>query len=126
MTYCYEGAELEVFRLAVNWKAYYAAHLRRFITGDTLEVGAGLGGTPRCLCDRTQRSWTCLEPDGSLRDALETSLAEDPLSVPTRTLQCTVADLAPAELFDTIIYIDVLEHIENDRGELEASAAHLR
>jgi 2-polyprenyl-3-methyl-5-hydroxy-6-metoxy-1,4-benzoquinol methylase len=28
--------------------------------------------------------------------------------------------------FDTIIYIDVLEHIENDREELKGAAAHLR
>jgi hypothetical protein len=126
MTYCYEGTELEVFQHAVNWKAYYSAHLRPFMTGDMLEVGAGLGGTSRFLCDGTQRSWTCLEPDANLRKALEKSLAEDPLRVPTRTLGCTVADLAPAELFDTIIYIDVLEHIENDRGELETTAPHLR
>jgi hypothetical protein len=126
MTYCYEGAELEVFRHAVNWKGYYAAHLRPFITGDTLEVGAGLGGTSRFLCNGTQRSWTCLEPDASLRNELDKSLADDPLGVPTRTLPCTVADLGPGELFHTIIYIDVLEHIEDDRGELEACAAHLR
>jgi 2-polyprenyl-3-methyl-5-hydroxy-6-metoxy-1,4-benzoquinol methylase len=29
-------------------------------------------------------------------------------------------------LFDTIIYIDVLEHIEDDRAELNTAAAHLR
>jgi SAM-dependent methyltransferase len=126
MTYCYQGGELDVFRRAVNWKGYYSAHLKPFITGDTLEVGAGLGGTSRFLCDGTQRSWTCLEPDPRLRDALEKSLVEHPLSVPARTLECTVADLAAGELFDTIIYIDVLEHIENDRAELETSAAHLR
>ena len=28
--------------------------------------------------------------------------------------------------FDTIIYIDVLEHIENDRDELNQAASHLR
>lgn len=36
-----------------------------------------------------------------------------------------VADLPEAELFDTIIYADVLEHIEDDRGELERAARHL-
>jgi SAM-dependent methyltransferase len=28
--------------------------------------------------------------------------------------------------FDTILYVDVLEHIEDDRGELERAAARLR
>jgi hypothetical protein len=37
-----------------------------------------------------------------------------------------VTDLKPEERFDTIIYIDVLEHIENDQEELKASGAHLK
>jgi len=35
-------------------------------------------------------------------------------------------DLQPEEMFDTIIYIDVLEHIANDREELKASCFHLK
>jgi hypothetical protein len=38
----------------------------------------------------------------------------------------SVSDLEPEETFDTIIYIDVLEHIANDREELESSLSHLR
>jgi hypothetical protein len=37
-----------------------------------------------------------------------------------------LADLSEAERFDTIIYADVLEHIEEDRAELERAARHLR
>jgi 2-polyprenyl-3-methyl-5-hydroxy-6-metoxy-1,4-benzoquinol methylase len=37
-----------------------------------------------------------------------------------------VADLPPEVSFDTIIYIDVLEHIENDREELSRAIQHLR
>jgi hypothetical protein len=33
--------------------------------------------------------------------------------------------LAPNELFDTILYIDVLEHIRDDAGELRAAGDHL-
>lgn len=126
MTFCYPGGELEMFQHAVNWKAYYASHLRRVIRGDTLEVGAGIGGTSRFLCDGGQRSWTCLEPDGRLRERLQASLAAKPLPVPFRVLEWTVADLPSAEQFDTVLYIDVLEHIEDDHGELERSAQHLR
>jgi hypothetical protein len=37
----------------------------------------------------------------------------------------SIAALAAAERFDTILYIDVLEHIEDDRIELQRAAAHL-
>ena len=47
----YVGTELELFQHATRWKAYYARALRRFIVGDVLEVGAGLGATSRFLCD---------------------------------------------------------------------------
>jgi hypothetical protein len=37
-----------------------------------------------------------------------------------------VADLEEREVFDSIIYIDVLEHIEDDRLELEMACSHLK
>ena len=41
--------------------------------------------------------------------------------------QDVVGTLAEADLprFDSVIYIDVLEHIEDDRAELAAAASHL-
>ena len=37
----------------------------------------------------------------------------------------TIEDLDPGESFDSILYIDVLEHIDDDRRELEKAAQHL-
>ena len=37
----------------------------------------------------------------------------------------TLSDLPPDAHFNSIIYIDVLEHIENDRKELETAQEHL-
>jgi SAM-dependent methyltransferase len=125
-TYSYVGTELELFQHATRWKAYYARGLRPFIAGDVLEVGAGLGATSRFLCNGYQRSWTCLEPDPDLHRQLESSLRVDPLASPGRALLGTVASLPSEDRFDTILYVDVLEHIEDDRGELTGSAALLR
>jgi SAM-dependent methyltransferase len=123
----YIGSELEVFAGAVRWKQYFGAQLRRFIQGNVLEVGAGLGGTTGVLCQGAIDSWTCLEPDanlaGQLRAKLECGslLGTRPIQVTTGTL----ADIPAGALFDTIVYIDVLEHIENDRAEMSAAAEHL-
>jgi SAM-dependent methyltransferase len=122
----YVGSELEIFQHATRWKAYFARTLQPFIVGDVLEVGAGLGATSRFLCDGRQRSWTCLEPDQALLGQLEASLRTHPLPSPGRALLGTLATLPAEEHFDTILYVDVLEHIEDDRRELERSAARLR
>jgi SAM-dependent methyltransferase len=125
-TYSYVGRELELFQHAARWKAYYGRTIRPFIVGDVLEVGAGLGATSRVLCDGRQRLWTCLEPDPRLHGQLEASLSARPLASPGRAVLGTVASLPTAERFDTILYVDVLEHIEDDREELVRSAARLR
>ena len=52
MTFSYQGSELDLFQHAVNWKRYYAGRLQPYITGDVLEVGAGIGATSRFLCRR--------------------------------------------------------------------------
>ena len=123
--YEYVGEELDVFALAVNWKRYFRAQLAEFIRGDVLEVGAGIGETTRHLCDGRQQSWICLEPDAMLAARLESSLSTMPLSPTPRVQVGTLADLGPASCFDAILYIDVLEHIEQDREELARAAALL-
>ncbi len=90
-----------------------------------LEVGAGTGGTTRLLCDGRQARWTSLEPDPALAEQLRQRLAREPLPLPVEVQVGTLADLPADALFDTILYIDVLEHIEDDRAEMARAAAHL-
>src|SRR5437764_174296 len=84
--YTYSGTELDNAALAINWKAYFRSRLKRYIKGDVLEVGAGLGGTTVQLRDGDQSSWLCLEPDVSLADRLNATLRDTPSTVPTRAL----------------------------------------
>jgi SAM-dependent methyltransferase len=91
-----------------------------------LEVGAGIGATTRILCKGKKRSWTCLEPDAELADRLIDSLHNAALSVAPSVMTATVSQLPSDQQFDTILYIDVLEHIENDANELLSAARHLR
>jgi SAM-dependent methyltransferase len=125
IAYRYEGDELGLFEHAVNWKRYFNSHIGPYIRGAVLEVGSGLGGTTRLLCDGRQSSWTGLEPDADLAEQMRQRLAREPLPLPVEVRVGTLADLPADALFDTILYIDVLEHIEDDRAEMARAAAHL-
>jgi SAM-dependent methyltransferase len=122
----YVGQELELFAHARNWKRYWSRCLEPFLQGDVLEVGAGLGVNTRFLRRPSQRRWVCLEPDGQLLQQMRQSLAETPLPAPCELRQGSIADLEADARFDTILYIDVLEHIQDDSAELARAAARLR
>jgi len=116
----YEGSELDLFEKARNWKAYWRAQIRDFVRGDVLEVGAGIGANTLTLAELDFKRWTCLEPDAAL--AARVTL---PPGGRHRSEVGTIADLHADARFDSILYIDVLEHIEDDRAEMARAAARL-
>lgn len=121
----YVGGELELFAQARHWKAYWISQLRRYIAGSVLEVGAGIGANTVILRTGQEHRWLCLEPDPSLASQLEGTIANAPACRGTEVRAVTLAGLDGTEKFDTILYIDVLEHIEGDGEELERAAQHL-
>jgi SAM-dependent methyltransferase len=122
----YAGAELAIFKEAACWKAYYGRHLKPYLGREVLEVGAGIGATTSALCDGTASSWTCLEPDASMVEMMQRSIETGAMPACCEARVGTLATV-PAEMtFDTILFIDVLEHIEDDRTELIHATARLR
>jgi 2-polyprenyl-3-methyl-5-hydroxy-6-metoxy-1,4-benzoquinol methylase len=118
----YQGQELDIFAHAKRWKEYWARRIRPWVHGDVLEVGAGLGVNTLLLQRADARSWHCLEPDPKLAAQLAGAVAH--------LHQCftdigTIANVSDRR-FDSILYIDVLEHIEADREELAMAAKLLR
>jgi protein-L-isoaspartate O-methyltransferase len=122
--YSYEGSELDVFTLATNWKAYWASRVEQHIGSRVLEVGAGLGATARVLCN-DQKKWIALEPDPTLARRMQAEVSAGRLPANCEVRVGTLEDTDKSEFFDTILYIDVLEHIQDDRGELEHAAERL-
>lgn len=118
----YIGGELELFDRAERWKRYWMSHVRGFLAGDVLEVGAGIGANTRRLLDGRPGRWVCLEPDAELAERLRPLTEQRTCEVVVGTL----ADLPTGATFDAILYIDVLEHIAEDRAELAAAAVRLR
>jgi hypothetical protein len=121
----YEGQELELFAQARNWKRYWSEKIRPHLGRSVLEVGAGLGTNTPYLLAPGQESWLCLEPDGALAAQIPQTLAAHPQREIVKTRTGILRDLAADELFDTILYIDVLEHIEDDSAEMRLAQGHL-
>ena len=121
----YIGQELTIFAHAKNWKKYYASIIRPYFGKRIVEVGAGLGATTQALCDGSQQEWVCLEPDPALRSEIDRMIGQKQLPACCTTRSGFVSDIPSNETFDTLIYIDVLEHIEDDRKELEEASARL-
>lgn len=122
----YIGNELELFSRARHWKSYYGKLLKPFIQGDVLEAGAGIGETTPYLLNRKVKTWTCLEPDQSLSGRITGKIKRGELPSSCRVLTGYTADIPVQPTFDTLLYIDVIEHIENDRAELQRAAGLLR
>jgi protein-L-isoaspartate O-methyltransferase len=124
--FTYVGTELALFARAVHWKRYVAELLAPHISGRVLEVGAGIGSNTGYLAGvSTFTSWQCLEPDCSQADVIRDRIATGELPAGCAVVSGTLADLPPDAKFDAILYLDVLEHIRDDRAEVAAAAAHL-
>jgi SAM-dependent methyltransferase len=121
MSFQYEGTELDLFRRAVNWKQYWSSKVLPYLSGDVLEVGAGSGTNTPYFEKAKVNSWTALEPDEGLARQIQF-----PATLKGRSVVGTIASLPADNKFDSILYIDVLEHIEDDAAELVRAAARLR
>ncbi|MDM9383277.1 class I SAM-dependent methyltransferase [Chlorogloeopsis sp. ULAP01] len=121
----YIGTELEIFAHATNWKNYYASIIHPYLSGKVLEVGAGMGMTTKVLCQANCKKWICLEPDSLLLAKIKQLIEVNELPSFCEAKVGTLSELHETSL-DTIIYIDVLEHIENDYNELKNSLQSLK
>lgn len=118
----YTGNELALFAHASQWKRYWSSLIRPYINGDVLEVGSGLGTNIRFLHQKNIKSWTALEPDQSLLESSREILND----LPVQFIHGDLCVIERSPLYDTVLYIDVLEHIEQDRAEMAEAMARLR
>jgi SAM-dependent methyltransferase len=125
-TFTYVGSELDLFAAATNWKRYFRSQITRYLQDTVLEVGAGFGATTGVLFNPQCQRWVCLEPDAALLGRLQERVASGELPDGCEPVLGTIGDLPPGQVFDAILYIDVLEHIEDDASEFRRAVACLR
>jgi SAM-dependent methyltransferase len=121
----YVGNELELFAAAKNWKSYWSSKVKPYISGTVAEIGAGLGTNTSYLVSSAVSQWTFIEPDPGMVLHLQNGNALLHSAIPHSVYCGTLADLEETQ-FDTIVYIDVLEHIRADGDEISLAARALK
>jgi 2-polyprenyl-3-methyl-5-hydroxy-6-metoxy-1,4-benzoquinol methylase len=124
--YNYPGQELVFFEKALNWKTYFSSFIKPFVGNNVLEVGSGIGATTSLLNDGYVEKWTLLEPDEKMNRILERKKESQSKFSNCIIRSETIFELLSSEKFDTIIYIDVLEHIEHDEKEMKRACELLQ
>ena len=112
--------ELEFFDEAKNWRKYQFENVLKYINFSVLEVGPGTGNNVQYYRDKASEI-TLLEINKHMANSLKFKFEED------KKVMVQNSDIYSQERkFDTILYMDVLEHIEDDEKEINRALEQLK
>ena len=107
----YPGKELEMFDKAHFWRKYLHLVTKKFIGKKILEVGAGVGSFTKIYVKENVNT-TLSEIDNVNYEILKKKFdLQKNVKVENKFIDQF------NETFDTILYLSVLEHIEDDKKE---------
>lgn len=109
----YLNSVLGLFDLAGNYRKYQISLVKNFIKNTILEVGPGRGEIISHFAHDKEKKISLLEPDSENFEFLKKKFEKNPN---VKVSNLFIADVQ--EKFETIIYMDVVEHIENHEEEI--------
>ena len=115
----YPGRDLEAMGFAGNYYEWLLDEIRPFIGDLTAEVGAGQGNFSRFLLRTDLKRLVAFEPSENMFAILQEKFQDDTRLRPVNSCFDNDQEVESGP-FDSIVYINVLEHIEDDAGELVA------
>lgn len=118
----YVGKDLEAMDFAVNYHRWILELLKPFLGKNLVEVGAGTGSFSELLLEGDPESLVLIEPS-EMFSALEQNSKIKNSAAKINFFQniftAVAGQIKTVQPPDTIIYINVLEHIEDDLMELQ-------
>jgi SAM-dependent methyltransferase len=121
----YFAEDLEAMDSASNYYNWMLSAFRPYIGQRILEVGAGSGNFSTRLLEQQPELLTCLEPSENVAQRLEQRLAGISHAEARRGLLKEHA-AQWQQRYDTIFYINVMEHVEHDAEEVQLALSCLR
>lgn len=113
----YEGRDLEVLAEMPNYYDWIMDTFSSYVRGRVIEYGAGAGTVSARLAPLADEL-TLVELSANLIEPLSVRFCDDPkVKVISESLENHAAQLG-AEAVDTVVMVNVLEHIEDDREAL--------
>jgi len=112
----YLNEVLEFFDISDNYRSYQIELFGNYVGKEILEVGAGRGKIIEILAQNSEKQFTLLELDKNFFDILNKKFNSKNIKVLEERTQNI-----KEKKFDTIFYLDVIEHIEDDRFELDTA-----
>lgn len=116
----YEGSDLEAMAFASNYRRWILDDVRPFLGQRIIEVGAGFGAFSKLILEDSPSTLTAIEPSETMYGRLVTTLADADTPTSVRTFCGDLArfrETAGDFGADTIVYLNVLEHIHDDLEE---------
>jgi hypothetical protein len=101
---------LEIMNTANNYNHWIVEEIKPYLGKVNAEVGAGIGSISKLIAPHVEKL-IAFEPDETLIPILRNNI--------NGRAEIINSTLTPIQRLDSLIYINVLEHIENDRLELK-------
>lgn len=116
----YVGKDLEAMSFAVNYHKWILEEFRPYLGKKFVEVGAGTGSFSEMLIGEKPENLALIEPSEMFK-FLEQNISQIETSATVNYYNTIFSEAADSlsEKPDTIIYVNVMEHIEDDAAELK-------
>ena len=114
----YPGKELEIFDQAKIFQKYIYLIIKKYLKDNILEVGAGIGSFTRSYFHNYQNIYLS-DLDQNNCSILKEKFNDNDIKIDSKKISEINLN------FNTIIYLNVLEHIKEDKKEIELALSKL-
>ena len=111
----YPGKELEIFDKATIWRKFIYALTKKFLSDGMLEIGAGLGSFTANYYKNLQKIVLTDLDEENIKILKKKFSEEKNITINSKRINELEGK------FNTIIYLNVLEHIKNDLDEINSA-----